>query len=319
MRKLATIRKIRDIIRIPQANSIDVAYIDGWTVIVRRGDFKVGDLCMFFEVDSIIPRQSWSEFLFKNSTDQTYTLTTKYIFGVLSQGLALPLQAFNGVIHENYFKDIEHILSCDFTSFLEITKYETQYDNADILGKKDGYILSTSLERVQNVDEFILANCAKDNTKIFEKLDGETIIITYIDKIVRLYSNSVQLNIFADTPLGIWTRKNAIKLTEYFQKVNRPYILYGEYFNDEVYWFKESDTDGNESLPSDKLKFYDLKIVPEIFLTHIPSTRLGWLGMADGPSMVYNGKREGLVIWKNKKPMFKVISNSYLLNRNKNR
>ena len=42
MRKLVTIRKISAIDPIEGADSIDVATLDGWKVVVKKGEFKIG-------------------------------------------------------------------------------------------------------------------------------------------------------------------------------------------------------------------------------------------------------------------------------------
>ncbi len=44
MRKLATIRQISRLEPIPKADRIELALIDGWEAVVKKGEFKEGDL-----------------------------------------------------------------------------------------------------------------------------------------------------------------------------------------------------------------------------------------------------------------------------------
>ena len=63
MRKLASIQKIVDISPIEGADSIEVAQILGWKVVVKKGEFKIGDLVVYCEIDSILPEKPEFEFL----------------------------------------------------------------------------------------------------------------------------------------------------------------------------------------------------------------------------------------------------------------
>ena len=54
MRQLATIRKIEDLQPIEGADLIEVASIGGWKVVVKKGEYAVGDLAVYFEIDSWI-------------------------------------------------------------------------------------------------------------------------------------------------------------------------------------------------------------------------------------------------------------------------
>ena len=47
MRKLATIRKIDSIRPIPDADAIECAVVGGWTVVIKKGDFKAGYLAIY--------------------------------------------------------------------------------------------------------------------------------------------------------------------------------------------------------------------------------------------------------------------------------
>jgi len=88
MRKLASIQVIKSLKPIAGADRIVEATVQGWQCIVGIDHFKVGDLCVFFEVDSILPVKPWSEFL----ASKGRRIKTMKMKGVLSQGLALPLK-----------------------------------------------------------------------------------------------------------------------------------------------------------------------------------------------------------------------------------
>lgn len=79
------------------ADSIEKIHVLGWTLIANKGEFKPGDKCVFFEIDSKIPAgrfldangKDYFEFLArKNYYVKTYKLNK---FGIWSQGLAIPL------------------------------------------------------------------------------------------------------------------------------------------------------------------------------------------------------------------------------------
>jgi len=93
MRKLASIQRIDDLIPIENADNIVSANIMGWNVVVKKDEFQVGDRCVFFEIDSVLPPREWSSFLERNK----YRIKTCKLRGALSQGLAMPLDILNGV------------------------------------------------------------------------------------------------------------------------------------------------------------------------------------------------------------------------------
>ena len=88
MRKLATIRTIGDIKPIEGADRIEVAKVDGWEVVISKKDnFKVGDLIVYIEIDSQMPKKPEYEFL----ASRKYVVKTIVMRGQISQGLVLPL------------------------------------------------------------------------------------------------------------------------------------------------------------------------------------------------------------------------------------
>lgn len=96
-RALAYTAKITDIKPINGADNIELGYVNGWSVIVKIGEFKVGDPCIFFEIDSKLPETAkWAEFMSKRNFKVKTMKLNK--FGVYSQGLALPYDVFEGII-----------------------------------------------------------------------------------------------------------------------------------------------------------------------------------------------------------------------------
>lgn len=106
-RKMATIRRISEINPIPDADAIEVAKIDGWNVVVKKGEYKVDDLVVYCEIDSWIPFEL-APFLSKDKEPREYNgvkgerLRTVKLRGQVSSGLILKLEeVFNIEIIEN--------------------------------------------------------------------------------------------------------------------------------------------------------------------------------------------------------------------------
>ena len=173
-RKLATVVKIDSIDGIPKADSLEVASIKGWKSVIKKGAFKEGDLAIYFEVDSFLPNREEYAFLGSlkkmqledGSTILGHPLTTVKLRGQLSQGLLMPISLLNREVLEGE----------DVTEELGIRLYEKPLPDS-IKSAASGYrtklIPSTSLERVQNVDEGLLLDIVSTSSfQTTEKLDG---------------------------------------------------------------------------------------------------------------------------------------------------
>src|SRR5882672_5241808 len=92
-RKLVTIQSIDALDPITGADNVVRARVMGWNVVVKKDEFSVGDPCVFFEIDSVLPNgPSWSEFM----RPRGFRVRTIKLRGVLSQGLALPVSIVEG-------------------------------------------------------------------------------------------------------------------------------------------------------------------------------------------------------------------------------
>ncbi len=175
MRKLVSIRGIKELLPIKGADFIEIAIVDGWQVIVKKGEFNVKDSCVFFEIDSFLPVEEQYEFLGKTQEHQGkvgYRLKTLKLRKTLSQGLALPIKLFPQLVNSK--------LGDDVTDLLGVTKYDNsvrEVNGADRVAKKrrsfPSFLQKTDQERIQNLMSYfhILKDMEFEETL---KLDGSS-------------------------------------------------------------------------------------------------------------------------------------------------
>lgn len=159
-RKLVTVREITEITDIPGADLIKRAQVEGWPVVVKAGEFQVGDKCVFFEVDSYLPMSDPRfKFLEKNATNWQGVpgarLKTIRLRKQLSQGLALPVRDFPEV---HPFLDSPDLRDINFTGPIGIMKWE-KVINAQLAGMAKGsfpsFLRKSDQERCQNMGSHI--------------------------------------------------------------------------------------------------------------------------------------------------------------------
>jgi hypothetical protein len=113
-RKLASIQKIVDIRPIEKADAIEVVQVLGWECVVKKSEgFKIGDLVIYIEIDSIVPNKPEYEFL----RDRKFRVRTIKLRGQISQGLVLPLF----ILPKGNYKEDD-----DVTDIIGIKKYDPQ-------------------------------------------------------------------------------------------------------------------------------------------------------------------------------------------------
>lgn len=189
MRKLATIRKIAEIKPIEGADAIEHCRVDGWWVVGKKGEFQVGDLVLYFEIDSWVPT-ALAPFLSKGKEPREYNgvkgerLKTVKLRGAISQGLLLPVKTGIGgypfvkgpagehtVVHEGD----------DVSELLGIQKYEPPLP-AQLRGKIAGvfpsWLRKTDQERIQNCFRTV-EPLLSGLWVIEEKLDGSSMTVGY--------------------------------------------------------------------------------------------------------------------------------------------
>ena len=118
MRKLCSIEKIEWLRPIEGRDFVELAGVLGWQVIVKKGEFSVGDLCVYVEIDSQLPEKPEFEFL----RPKKFRIKTMKLSGVVSQGIVFPLTILPA-------REMPYEIGEDVTELMGVVKYEPQEDD----------------------------------------------------------------------------------------------------------------------------------------------------------------------------------------------
>lgn len=193
-RKLATIRIVDGIAPIEGADLIELAFIGGWQCITKKGEFKVGDYGVYFEIDSFLPasdeRYKFLEprFVKWNNLVGARIKTIK-LKGQLAQGLLLPLSSYPEVQNMMGFLDPTALDGHDVTELLGVQKWEKAMP-AELAGRAKGnfpmFIPKTDQERVQNLTRQ-LGKYDGEEFQATIKLDGSSMTLYQVDSNSRYF------------------------------------------------------------------------------------------------------------------------------------
>ena len=227
-RALAHIEEIMSLSPIEGADRIEVAQVLGWKVVVKKGEFQVGEKVVYIEIDSRVPA---SNPYFSFLQDRKYKVKTIKLRGQISQGLIVPMDVLPRA---------DYNIGDDVTDVLGITKIEDvslkkEIDTKEVRlrqshkklvkqkwfkymmryawfrelaykfllpkKKKSGWptwVVKTDSERIQNMP-WILKD--KD-TKFFvsEKCDGSSTTFTLYKDKSKLKFMVCSRNVVQDTP-----------------------------------------------------------------------------------------------------------------------
>lgn len=216
MRKLASIQKIKSLEAIEGADAIEKAAVLGWQLVVKKGEFQVGDLAVYCEIDSLMPDVPMFEFL----KTRKMRIRTVKLRGQLSQGICFPLDILPA--------DFEIIEDADCTEALGIVKYEPPMP-ANLQGIAKGrfpsYIPKTDETRVQ-VLQHILDKYKGDKCYITEKLDGSS--ATYFIKDGEFGVCSRNLELLEDEENSFWAVARLLDIENKLKSVGINIAIQGE-------------------------------------------------------------------------------------------
>ena len=330
-RKLATVVRIADIQPIAGADAIELASVKGWKVVTRKNEYKVGDLAVYFEIDSFLPVAPQFEFLrktsFKKMGDREgFRLKTIRLRGQISQGLLTPVpNTIFGTIKEGD----------DLTELLHVVKYEAPIP-AQLAGKIKcsfpSFIPKTDEIRIQNFQADTNFSPAGERVYITEKLDGTSFTCYFNKGEFGVCGRNWELTESSDNSL--WNMANLLQLKNKLTLLGKNIALQGELIGNgingnlyrlrdhKLFIFTGYDIDTGKRMPFDMLEWIlfklDLQMVPVIESNLVlPKGDIVdyMLLMAEAESEINpEVECEGIVVRGLEKEFsFKAISNKYLM------
>jgi RNA ligase (TIGR02306 family) len=179
MRKLASVQTVNAVEAIANADAIEKVRVLGWWVVVKKGDFQVGDKVVYCEIDSLLPERPEFEFLrpscYKPAQIDSLGVTTLpagfriktiKLRGQVSQGICFPLSIAAA--------DTPLDVGADLTDRLGVLKWEPPVPvgmRGKVKGAFPGFLPKTDETRVQ-VLESVLNRHRGRLFYVTEKLDG---------------------------------------------------------------------------------------------------------------------------------------------------
>lgn len=344
-RALVTVQRIAELLPIEGADNIELARVKGWQVVVKKGEFKVGDQCAFFEVDSFVPYDDQRYAFLTNKGTIVYQgkrgarLRTVRLRGQLSQGLALPLHLFiMGEANDG----------TDITSKAGVVKWERPIP-ANLRGKLKGsfpsFIPKTDQERIQNLYHDPLRSPMLPQHldhwyEVSLKLDGTSLTV-FLDKDGSFGVCSRNYELHEEEGSLYWQVVRKYQIEEKLRAAFEPSIQDGSFqgiaiqgelmgpgvqgnqegFAEHFFFvFDVFDVGNGTYLPSQ----YRIKFCEQLQLHHVPlggvvqlrtdTTLDELLKLAEGDSLNQAKLREGVVLKCIQKPAysFKIINNRWL-------
>jgi RNA ligase (TIGR02306 family) len=207
---------IRSLEAIEGADAIEKATVLGWQLVVKKGEFRVGDLCVYCEIDSLMPDRPEFEFL----RPRGMRIKTIRLRGQVSQGICLPVSILptGTVLAED----------SDCTGILGITKYEPPMPaclSGVAKGKFPSFIPKTDETRVQVLQK-LLTKYKGTKCYISEKLDGSSATFYINNGEFGVCSRNLEL--LEDTENSFWKVARQMDIENKLRTLNGNYALQGE-------------------------------------------------------------------------------------------
>ena len=202
MRKLASIQAVNSVFSIDGADRIEGIQILGWKLVAKKDEFKIGDLCIFYEIDSLMEDTPCYEFL----RTKKLRVKTYRCLGQISQGLALPIT----VVGQSYPQLLEYLstvpkedlIGTDVTSLVGVVKWQPSFNETGIMinGVKvrsqmlrdfPSFIPKTDEPRIQSYPR-ILEYMTNKPLYISAKQDGQSFTSFYRNEELGVCSRNQQ-------------------------------------------------------------------------------------------------------------------------------
>ena len=292
MRKLASIQKIKTLEPLENADAIEKATVLGWQLVVKKGEFKAGDLCVYCEIDSLMPDRPEFEFL----RPRNMRIRTIRLRGQVSQGICFPLSVLP--------EETEITEDADVTGILGITKYEPPVPaclSGIMKGRFPSFIPKTDETRVQ-VLQRLLDKYQGEKCYVTEKVDGTS--VTYFINNGEYGVCSRNMELLESDENTLWIVGRALDMENKLRSLNGNFALQGELIGENiqsnklklkgqtVLFFNIFDINKSEYLPFELF----IKVTGDLGLKTVPLIETDYILPNSIEEIIKKSVRKSLVV-----------------------
>ena len=144
--KLASIERIKSIVKHPNADSLSIVTVLGYQAIVKLDQYKVGDLVIFIQPDVVLPDAPWAT-IYKAKSNRVKAIRLRQVWsmGIVESLAICPVDKMDGEGHDLYE-------GYEVSDILGITKYEPPLpQDLNAKGHLPNGLNKTDEERYQNI------------------------------------------------------------------------------------------------------------------------------------------------------------------------
>lgn len=221
MRKLVTIQKIREVCPIENADAIEVVRVLGWSVVIKKGEFKLGDSVVYAEIDSLLPDREEFEFL----RERKFRVKTIKLRGQISQGICFPMS----ILPEGEYAEDDEV-----TEILGVKKYEPPIPaclDGQMKGYMPAFIQKTDETRIQ-ILQHKLTEYKGTRCVYTEKLDGTS--TSYYLRDGEFGVCTRELDLLEDDRNTLWQNARKLDLENKLRMLGRNLAIQGETIGDGI-------------------------------------------------------------------------------------
>jgi RNA ligase (TIGR02306 family) len=195
-------------------------------LVVKKGEFKVGDFCVYCEIDSVLPEKPEYEFL----RPRKFRIKTAKLRGQISQGIAFPISLIKEL------ENVEIKEGMDVTEAIGVQKYEPPpavMMSGKVKGGFPGFIPKTDEMRIQSVPDVLTRPENKGKRcYITEKVDGTSASYFVRDGEFGVCSRNLEL---LETEDNIhWKVARQHDIEQKLRKLNRNIAIQGEILGQKI-------------------------------------------------------------------------------------
>lgn len=219
MTKLATIEQVERVYQHPNADKLEFVNVGGYSCIVPRDKYSVGDLCILIQPDTTLPEVEWSEFYRKASKNRVKAskIRGEWSFGIV-ESISLLGSDYTGTLD----------IGTEVSDYLKVIKYEApQPQDLSAKGGLPFSIPKTDQERYQNMR---LHKLYGKKVNITLKVDGQSFTCYWKDGIFGVCGRTLEIKLDSQNRYTDHISRYNLqeKLSRYCTKHNVNIALRGE-------------------------------------------------------------------------------------------